>query len=109
MHIILQCDLLTDYVSSPKQSDEEKKERILCALAVQDADVVERLTECLAKDSVYSNHRYMARKLREAIDMKRKHPDGKMTFSTYGIYVEGVCILNIHLCTIPPVDVLHGT
>jgi hypothetical protein len=64
-----------DYISSPKQSDEEKKERILCALAVQDADVVERLVECLARDSVYSNHRYIARKLRDAMDMKRKHPD----------------------------------
>ena len=67
--------LSSAYISSPQRTDEERKEKILCALAIQDADVTERLVECLAGDSAYSNHRYMARKLREAIERKKQHPE----------------------------------
>jgi CHAD domain-containing protein len=65
----------TAYISSPQQSDEDKKERVLCALVVQEEDAVERLVECLAGDSAHSTHRYMARKLREALEKKRQHPE----------------------------------
>lgn len=67
----------TDFINSPKTSDELRKQRILTALAVQDGDIVDRLVDCLSNDMVYSNHRYIARRLREAMDKKRRHPDSE--------------------------------
>ena len=66
------------YISSPQRSEEEQKEHILCALVVHEADsTIERLVNCLAGDSVHSNHCFMARKLRDAIDAKKQHPECK--------------------------------
>ena len=34
---------------------------------------MERLVECLAEDTVHSSHRYMARRLREALEKKKQY------------------------------------
>ena len=40
-----------------------------------ESDVVEKLVDCLAIDSVNASHCYMARKLREAMEKKKQYPD----------------------------------
>ena len=67
----------TGYIGSAQRSDEEKKERLLSALAVQETDSMERLVECLVEEKTHSGHRHLARRLREALEKKRQHPDGK--------------------------------
>ena len=67
----------TAYIGSAQRSDEEKKERLLSALAVQETDSMERLVECLVEEKTHSGHRHLARRLREALEKKRQHPDGK--------------------------------
>ena len=76
IYIYILCTITPAYIRSSQHSDEEKKDRVLCALVLQEADAtLERLMVCLAEDSVHSNHCYMARKLREALDAKRQHPE----------------------------------
>ena len=71
---VLVCQY-TAYISSPQQNDEDKKERVLCALVVQEEDAVEKLVECLAGDNAHSTHRYMGRQLRKAMEKKKQHPE----------------------------------
>lgn len=47
----------------------------MCALVMQEADAMDRLVECLAADTVHSTHCYMARRLREALEKRRQHPE----------------------------------
>lgn len=53
----------------------ERKERVLCALVLQEGDAIDRLVKCLAEDTTQSTHRYMARRLREALEKKRQQPE----------------------------------
>lgn len=48
---------------------------MLCALVLQESDAIDRLVKCLAEDTTQSTHRYMARRLREALEKKRQQPE----------------------------------
>lgn len=69
--------ICTAYISSSKWSEEERKERVLSALVLQEADSIERLVKCLAEDTTHSTHRYMARRLKEVLEKRKQQPECK--------------------------------
>ena len=75
-HFYTQQTLL-DYIRSPHRSDEERKDRILSAILLQEGDSIDRLVDCLLQETSHSGHKYLARRLREAVEKKQQHPDSE--------------------------------
>ena len=66
-----------DYIESPHRSDGDRKDRILSAILLQEGDSVDRLIDCLSVEKSHSGHKYLARRLREAVEKKKQHPDSE--------------------------------
>jgi len=86
-----------DYIYDPKNSEKDKIVRILRTAPMQSSNAFEKFVECFEVDSAHKGHTYLARRLKEAIEMKRLYP-----FSKLAIRVHRIAIL-AHLYLLRPV------
>ena len=67
-----------DYIYNPNNTERDKIKRILHTVPFRDtSDAFEKFVKCFEADGDHEAHTYLARRLREAMEMKRQAPFSK--------------------------------
>lgn len=63
-----------DYICNPHRTDDDRRWRILRHAPYKDPGAFSRFVQCLAEENVHPGHKYLARRLHEAMERKRTNP-----------------------------------
>ncbi len=77
-----------DYICNPLRTDLERRQRIITRSPYRDPEAFDRFVLCLAEEPEHTGHKYLTRRLREAIQRKRQSPFSK-------------CLGKVHLSILP--------
>ena len=66
-----------DYIMNPLRTEDERRQRIVTRSPIRDPEAFDRFVKCLAEEPEHTGHKYLTRRLREAIERKRQHPFSK--------------------------------
>ncbi len=68
-----------DYICNPLRTDLERRQRIVAKAPYRDPDAFDRFVQCLEEEPQHTGHKYLTRRLREAVQKKRQSPFSRCT------------------------------
>lgn len=63
-----------DYIINPHRTDRERRSRVLITAPYKEPNAFERFLQSLSEEPDHAGHKYLARRLREALEKKRMNP-----------------------------------